>query len=62
MGGVCLDDEKLGQMGFRIRPNYQNWTAGRLRREYNSNGGGIWVLSPKDLKVIRENVSYRIPV
>jgi hypothetical protein len=25
IGEVRLDDEKLNQMGFRIRPNYQNW-------------------------------------
>ena len=28
LGGVCLDDEKPGRMGFRTRLNYQNWTVG----------------------------------
>ena len=30
MGWVCLDDEKPGRTGFRIRPDYQNRTVRRL--------------------------------
>ena len=30
MGWVCLDDEKPGRTGFRIRPDYQNRTVSRL--------------------------------
>jgi hypothetical protein len=32
-GGVRLDDDRIGQTGFRARPNHQNWTVGWLRRE-----------------------------
>jgi len=28
MGEVCLDDEKIGRMGFRTRPNHQDQAIG----------------------------------
>ena len=30
IGEVRLDDEKLNQMGFRIRPNYPNWAVSKF--------------------------------
>ncbi len=31
-GGVRLDDDKIGRMGFWTRPDHQNWPVGRLLR------------------------------
>ncbi len=30
IGEVRLDDEKLNQMDFRIRPNYQSWVVSKF--------------------------------
>ena len=44
-GEVRLDDDKIGQMGFRTRPNHQIWTVVWPQREIHFIGGGIWVRS-----------------
>jgi len=43
MGEVCLDDEKIGRMGFRTRPNHQDQAIGCQQGESHSDGGAIWV-------------------
>lgn len=45
MGEVRLDDERLGQMGFRTRPNHQIWPVVWPQREICSEGSGNCVLS-----------------
>ena len=44
-GWVCVDDDKIGRMGFQTLPNHQNQAVGFQRRENHSNGGAIWVTS-----------------
>ncbi len=45
MGEVRLDDERLGQMGFRTWPNHQIWPVVWLQRAICSEDIGNCVLS-----------------
>ncbi len=45
MGEVRLDDEKIGPMAFRTRPNHQDQAVGWPQREMHFYGGGVWVSS-----------------
>ena len=40
MGEVCLDDENIGRMGFRTRPNHHNQAVEWPKREILFFGGG----------------------
>jgi len=39
-GEVCSDDDKISQVGFQRRPNYQICTVGRPQNEIPSFSGG----------------------
>jgi hypothetical protein len=43
---VRLDDDKIGQMGFRTRPNHQDRAIRKAEAEKHSNDSAIWVTSP----------------
>ena len=42
MRGVCLDGEKLVQMGFQSRADPQNHAIGWLQRGYSPLALGLW--------------------
>ena len=57
-GKVRLDDDKIGQLGIKRRPNHQIWAVGWLQSEIPSIGDrgspmigyelkGIWEMSAK---------------
>ncbi len=54
MEEVCLDDEKIGRLGFQSQPNHEYHAGGRLRRENNFVDCNILATITMDSKVIRE--------
>ncbi len=46
MGEVCLDDDKIGRMGFWIPPTDENRAIWKVEAENHYNGSAIGVTSP----------------
>ena len=45
-GGVCLDGDKIGRMGFWTPPTDENRAIRKAEAENLPNDGAIWVPSP----------------